>query len=394
MIPIPKTLSSRSTLFGFIIVILLSIVLVVGLLIQVDTWSSAGFELVKKNMQQARLVLRMRSVVQKRELIMQRMMNIADVFERDREAMSFYELEGAYLTARQQLMQTEPDEALLENLRQLDAAVGQAYPYHNNLVEALVFGDIDRAELDRLIRNGRMARKKVLSLLDQIVENQESSYEKVISEYDHSRRLTLLLVGVVFSLIVLVVVYAVRTSGRQFRHISRLSIIDEVSGIYNRRYFDMVLEEEWKRSMREYTPLSLLMLDIDFFKDYNDSFGHQMGDDCLYSIGKIISGQLKRATDISARYGGEEFAVILPSTTLEHARLLAERLRRAVEEARIKAGNDSVSPWLTVSIGVATATAEFEQPSSVLVKAADKCLYQSKRSGRNRVSVCVLDDLN
>ena len=204
---------------------------------------------------------------------------------------------------------------------------------------------------------------------------------------------TLLGVIGVFALIVVVVIVAVRISSKQFQQVSRLSIIDEVSGIYNRRYFDMVLEEEWKRSMREYTQLSLLMIDIDYFKDYNDNFGHQMGDVCLFTIGKILSSQLKRASDFTARYGGEEFVIVLPNTSMEHARLLAERLRRSVEEARIKSGNDTVSPWVTVSVGVATATAEFGQDFSLLVRAADSCLYESKRKGRNKVSDRLVEDL-
>jgi diguanylate cyclase (GGDEF)-like protein len=186
----------------------------------------------------------------------------------------------------------------------------------------------------------------------------------------------------------------VRFSSRQYKHVSRLSVVDEVTGTYNRRYFDMIIEEEWKRSMRDYTPISLIMIDIDYFKDYNDKYGHQMGDVCLYSVSKILSGQLKRASDFIARYGGEEFVIVLPNTNAENARLLAGRLRRAVEEARIKAGSEKVSSWVTVSVGVATTTAEFDQAYSVLIKAADSCLYESKSNGRNRVSEKILSTVD
>jgi diguanylate cyclase (GGDEF)-like protein len=110
-------------------------------------------------------------------------------------------------------------------------------------------------------------------------------------------------------------------------------------------------------------------------------------------VAKIISGQLKRAADFIARYGGEEFAVVLPNTNAENARLLAERIRRSVEEARIQSASDSVSSWVTISVGVATTTAEFSQSSSVLIKAADQAMYKSKQAGRNRVTDVNLADV-
>ncbi|HED35525.1 MAG TPA: GGDEF domain-containing protein [Gammaproteobacteria bacterium] len=389
---LPRPINSRSTLFGFIVVMLLSVALVVGLLVQLDTWSQAGFELVKKNMQQARLVLIMRSAVQQRGLVIQRMMNISDVFSRDEEASVFNRLAGEYIGARNQLMQTEPDDALLDNLRQLDKAVAYAYPYHNNLVDALVFGNHTKEELNEIIHQGLDAREKVLLLLDRIVEGQGISYEMVLDEYENSRRFTLFGVGAVFLLILFVVVFAIRASNKQFSYISHLSIMDEVSGIYNRRYFDMVLEEEWRRSMREYTSLSLLMMDIDFFKAYNDAYGHQQGDDCLNVVGSVLSTQLRRASDFAARYGGEEFAIVLPGTGLEHALMLAQRLRQSVEEAGIKAGDSTVSPYITVSVGVAAMKAQVGQSSASLVRAADRCLYESKLSGRNRVCCSLADE--
>ncbi|MCW8956426.1 MAG: GGDEF domain-containing protein, partial [Gammaproteobacteria bacterium] len=173
----------------------------------------------------------------------------------------------------------------------------------------------------------------------------------------------------------------------------QLSTIDEVTGTYNRRYFDMVLENEWKRSMREYTPLSLIMIDIDFFKAYNDRFGHQLGDVCLFSVASILGGQLKRASDFIARYGGEEFVILLPNTNQEYAAKMAEELRQAVEDSQLQAGKEEVCPWVTVSIGVATTIAGFEQPSSALLRAADQCLYQSKTAGRNQVTVSSLEQL-
>ncbi len=393
MTSFPKFIGTRSTLFGFIAVILLCAAIVVTLLVQVDVWSRAAFNLVKTNTQQVRLVMTMRDAVQKRELIIQRMINMKEVFDRDEEAVRFYHMAGIYTHARELLITTSVNKILLDNLKQLDESVAYALPYHDNLVEGLIFGGLESADLEAVFLEGRLASVKVLFLLDRIVDNQAETYANVMAKYEQSRQYTLIGITLIFCIIGIVVVYALRSSGRQFNRVSRMTIIDDVSGTYNRRYFDMVLEEEWKRSMREYTPLSLLMVDIDYFKAYNDSFGHQMGDVCLFTVGKILSGQLKRTADFTARYGGEEFAIVLPNTSVEHARLLAERLRRSVEEARITAGKEEVSPWVTVSIGLATTTAEYEQSSAVLVKAADSCLYDSKRNGRNRVSDKMVDDL-
>lgn len=392
---LPNFIATRSTQFGFAIVLILCAALVWILFVQIDAWSRTSFDLIKNNTQQAQLVISMRDAVQKREMIIQRMMNMPEKFDIDEESVTFYELAANFAVAREKLLNNiQLDEMLMDSLSQLDDAVSYAQPFQNNLVEALIFEEMDEAETRAIFWEGRKAAAKVLFLLDKMVERQSFSYEKVIVDYERSRRYTLIGVIGVFALIVSVIVFAVRTSTQQFRHVSRLSIIDEVSGIYNRRYFDMVLEEEWKRSMREYTQLSLLMLDIDYFKAYNDTFGHQMGDTCLYSVGKILSGQLKRASDFTARYGGEEFVIVLPNTSMEHARLLAERLRRSVEAARIKSGDDTVSPWVTVSVGVASTTAEYGQEYSVLVNAADNCLYESKRAGRNRVSDRIVEDLD
>jgi len=388
-----KFIKSRLTLLGFVVVIFLCATVIVALLIQVDVWSKAAFNLVKNNSQQVRLIMTMRDVVQKRELAIQRMLNMKDVFDRDAESVKFQSIAAVYANAREELMRTSANEALLEKLKDVDEAVAYAYPYHENLVEALVSGDMYQDDLGEIVKQGRLAGRTVLRLLDKIVESQSSTYDIAVANYEASRQYTLFIIAIVFTVITFFVMYVLRLSGKQLKQISRLTIIDDVSGTYNRRYFDMVLEEEWRRSMREYTPLSLLMVDIDFFKAYNDNYGHQMGDVCLYAIGKILSGQLNRASDFTARYGGEEFVIVLPNTKVEYARLLAERIRRSVEEARIKAGNEQVSPWVTVSIGVATTTAEYEQSSAVLVKAADNCLYESKHKGRNRVSDKMLDDL-
>ena len=281
MIQFPKFISTRSTLFGFAVVILLSSSIVATLLIQVDIWSRSAFDLVKNNTQQVRLVMTMRDAVQKREMAIQRMINMKEVFDRDKEALRFHHMASVYANAREQLMLTAVDVSLRENLIKLDESVSYAQPYHENLVESLIFGGVDEHDVEAIFREGRSASNSVRFMLDRIVENQVETHDNVVAKYEQSRLYTLISIALMFSVIAVVVVLALRTSGKQFSRVSRMTIIDDVSGTYNRRYFDMVLEEEWKRSMREYTPLSLLMVDIDYFKAYNDNFGHQLGDACL-----------------------------------------------------------------------------------------------------------------
>jgi diguanylate cyclase (GGDEF)-like protein/PAS domain S-box-containing protein len=167
-----------------------------------------------------------------------------------------------------------------------------------------------------------------------------------------------------------------------------LALTDGLTGLANRRAFDEALEREWKRTLREGTQMSLLLLDVDHFKQFNDLYGHQVGDDCLRAVGQAAVGAV-RQTDIVARYGGEEIAIILPRVDAPGAAEAAEKVRAAVEALRLThAANPEGGDWLTVSIGAATALARhggtMRMPESLLL-AADHALYKAKHAGRNCV---------
>jgi diguanylate cyclase (GGDEF)-like protein len=162
---------------------------------------------------------------------------------------------------------------------------------------------------------------------------------------------------------------------------------DGLTGIANRRHFDVAMEKEHRRAKRGGTPLSLLMIDIDHFKAYNDHYGHQKGDQCLIQVAAALAGLLKRPCDLMARYGGEEFAVILPETDGEQANLMGEALRtRALELAIAHERNTDPSQLVTVSIGIATQQPDAPVEIAALIGAADRALYQAKRNGRNLVA--------
>jgi len=169
------------------------------------------------------------------------------------------------------------------------------------------------------------------------------------------------------------------------RLLERLSALDTLTGIANRRRFDEVLRLEWKRAAREGTPLSLLFCDIDHFKLFNDTYGHQMGDDCLVRVAQAMEDTLHRPADLAARYGGEEFVGLLVDTDAEGARLLAERARRRVEALDIEHQSSEVSEVLTCSLGAATTVPSTGMRPEDLVQSADQALYAAKQAGRNRV---------
>jgi diguanylate cyclase (GGDEF)-like protein len=171
------------------------------------------------------------------------------------------------------------------------------------------------------------------------------------------------------------------------RDLTRLSAVDGLTGIANRRQFDEFLAREWGRGTRHETEMSLLMCDVDFFKQFNDLYGHQAGDECLRAVAQALASRVKRPTDLVTRYGGEEFAVIVPDTDLDGARQLAEAMRADVERLAIAHGGNGCGV-VTLSIGAACHVPGRDGPgSAALVKAADTALYQAKAAGRNRIEV-------
>lgn len=165
------------------------------------------------------------------------------------------------------------------------------------------------------------------------------------------------------------------------------TLVDGLTGIANRRRFDLHLEDEFRRAKRNAAPVSLLMIDVDYFKAFNDNYGHQRGDDCLVQIAAALSRVLNRARDLVARYGGEEFTVVLPDTDKDGALQVAEAMRAEVEALAVEHAYSGVAGHVTISIGVSTLVPELSTTTGSLIHAADRALYQAKRAGRNCVAV-------
>ncbi|MDY7559297.1 PleD family two-component system response regulator [Pseudomonas sp. 10B1] len=169
--------------------------------------------------------------------------------------------------------------------------------------------------------------------------------------------------------------------------LQRLMNSDGLTGLSNRRHFDEYLELEWRRAAREQTQMSLLMIDVDYFKAYNDSFGHLEGDEALRGVAQAIRASCARPSDLPARYGGEEFALVLPNTSPGGARLLAEKLRHTVTALAIPHNSPVPGSTLSISIGLATMIPQPGSNSRQLIQEADKGLYSAKNNGRNQVVV-------
>jgi diguanylate cyclase (GGDEF)-like protein len=166
----------------------------------------------------------------------------------------------------------------------------------------------------------------------------------------------------------------------------RMATIDALTGIANHRYFREFLESEWRRAVRDQAPVSIILIDIDDFKGFNDAFGHQAGDECLRRVAAALSGGVGRAGDLVARYGGEEFVVVLGNTDARGGLVMAERLRGRVEALAIPHPRSVCAGSVTVSVGVATMPATRQLSPDDLVTMADSALVCAKRDGRNRVS--------
>ena len=167
--------------------------------------------------------------------------------------------------------------------------------------------------------------------------------------------------------------------------LKRFSIEDVLTGVPNRRHFDDVFASEWKRCAREQEPLSVIFVDIDFFKAYNDLYGHQSGDVCLKRVAECLRGVVTRSGDLVARYGGEEFVTILPNTNIAGAIKVAETMREKVVEMHLPHEDSSVAPYVTISIGASSDMPSDGKSGEQLLESADRAMYQAKIEGRNRV---------
>ncbi|MBD2480777.1 diguanylate cyclase domain-containing protein [Planktothrix sp. FACHB-1365] len=167
------------------------------------------------------------------------------------------------------------------------------------------------------------------------------------------------------------------------QELQRLAHLDGLTQTANRRQFDHYLQQKWMQLCGEQKPLALIMCDVDYFKSYNDTYGHQAGDDCLRAIAQAISQAIPRTTDLVARYGGEEFAVILPETDILEAEIIAQTIQKKVQSLKLVHDQSQASPYITLSLGITCLIPHCQSSPSLLIEWADRALYQAKKQGRN-----------
>lgn len=172
----------------------------------------------------------------------------------------------------------------------------------------------------------------------------------------------------------------------------QISLTDALTGIANRRVFDELMEKEWRRCMRSGSPLSLALIDIDYFKLFNDNYGHQAGDDCLKNVANSLATSVRRASDFLARYGGDEFIIIMPETDINGARYVGENIRKTIEALKISHQYSKISQFVTISVGVSSVVPNKNISTKDLIKKTDEALYKAKKLGCNQT--CIVDESN
>lgn len=193
--------------------------------------------------------------------------------------------------------------------------------------------------------------------------------------------------GFVAAAVSLALTFAVYRQTRRLTHVTELSCNDPLTGLHNRRSFDNLLEEEWRRAIRYEKEISLLFIDIDFFKSFNDTYGHEAGDVCLQRVASVFTEHFGRAGEVVCRFGGEEFLILLPNTSSSEAQAGAKKVIEAVIDLGIPHKVSEVSDYVTVSIGISTMCPQIHDGASSLIKESDRALYIAKSEGRNRYVV-------
>lgn len=344
---------------------------------------------------------------QKAALLSVELVYIADSTERDRTRKQLRSIIDQLKTNHLALVKGNPNLTASHNLSPQMQEVYFSPPINMNsqinqyLSEALALADepehllnSDNPHLAYLLHNS----ENLLESLDQIVSMYQRESEAKVQHLrmvEISSGLTILLTLVFLGLYIFRplanTLFRERSQlEKANQELSLLSSVDGLTGIANRRHFNQFFEQLWLQATYTREPIALILCDIDFFKAYNDTYGHLQGDECLKKVAASLKSSLKRQGDFVARYGGEEFIVVLSNTDVEGALKIAETLRVNVEGLEIPHLLSSITPKVTISLGVAIGYADPAKQPETLIEAADNALYQAKQGGRNRYKLADL----
>ena len=393
MAPQIKTHSTKHLLIGYVALAVLFVALWFVDSRQIEQQRNIINEtgLATKKM---RLIADLIEIARKRTRLSHQMISLDDIFAKDDVYLQIENLAGLFASKLYDfetlpLNQFEKD--LLAQQREIYPEVIKKL---ENVMTLVIEEDTEQA--DMIARN--IVINEIVPLQENIVDgfmqimtgiqNNVSESSK-LSTLEHEKNTTyrLLLITVIFIASLGVLFKVMRLMHNIEKNLQSDSLTDGLTGIANRRCFDHMLMHEWKKSQRSKHPLSLLLIDIDFFKKYNDFYGHQQGDECLIDVSKIIKSATHRQSDIAARYGGEEFGIILPETDTAGAMTVANGLLEEIRRKKLPHLKSEIEDFITLSIGVASVVAESKTGYESVIKAADDALYTSKKNGRNRVTV-------
>ena len=387
--------SSRTAIY-----LLLGFALFLGLYIAgwmlTNSHTSSHLLLMKRNEQAAikmHVLASLIEIARERSRLAHEMVLVDDVFVKDELAQAVNSLAADFVVKRQQLLDMPLSAAaqrIMHEQRSIYPVVIQAFdqvaelvledaPHTNELASSIL--------LNQVVPNQHRIIDNFMKIMRNIEQEVISSSRDLRLQYERHRQIRNLIGSVTLFLSFMIIFVVTRNITSNERRLIRFSTTDALTGALNRRSFDHLLELEWKRSIRSDGPLSLILIDVDHFKAYNDLYGHQQGDRCLKQVAKVMSEVLFREEDIIARYGGEEFVVLLPNVDEDGAWEVAQRMRLSVYGERIEHETSAADGFLTISLGIATLTASRDIMATDLFQAADQALYQSKAAGRNQVSI-------
>ncbi len=353
--------------------------------------------------EKVRAAFLLREAVRERSFHLTFATTMDDFFDRDEQRELYNAKAVSFLQAREKLIDlrmTPPEkkamDALIERIAVLRPGIDQA-------MDLVVESGNNHFALHqmRLALDGQSGVVEEINDFIKVVEA-ESAQEalRAAQAISDTQRNMLYLSGSAVALAALIGILVTMREAQNNRRLRRhrdelaaLSTTDGLTGIPNRRRLDQFMDMEWSRAIRSETPLSIILMDIDHFKNYNDAYGHGAGDECLIKVAHAMSTVIVRSTDLLARYGGEEFACILPSTELERAVEIAERLCAAVSGMKIPHDQSSAADHVTISVGVMTANPVPGDDLADAFEIADNNLYQAKEQGRNRVISSIVENV-
>ncbi|MCC2112258.1 MAG: diguanylate cyclase [Hyphomicrobiales bacterium] len=345
--------------------------------------------------QKLQSAFKMREAIRQRSFRLTVAITLDDFFDRDEQRLIANNVAADFVVARQSLEALIVTNAERTALRSITERIREARPTFELAMNEIVERGYDPVCLDYM-REAIQGQSRLFRELDHFValvqaESDVNLEATNLSLSETRRDMIVLSSGIVFLALMVGMIVLVRESHhKRFvlahrEQLAQLSFTDSLTGIANRRRFDEFFDHAWHQATRSHLPLTLILIDVDHFKLYNDEYGHAKGDECLVAITGAISNIVSRQTDLAARIGGEEFACVLPDTNIAGAKRIAGRIRRAVAALAIEHNRSSAASVVTVSLGVATRVPIHTDSAAKLFDTADQLLYKAKLEGRNRI---------